>query len=198
MRNRSYFLQAAVALVVLSPPAVAQQSKEASPSEATPLTMMSKAERRAEELDRLFGKLRVQQVNVASRIWELWVQSDSSTADLILSQATQAMKDQKYDIALAMFDQLASFYPDYAEIYNKRATLYFIKGEYDNALKDIDKVLELEPRHFGALSGRGMVHHEKGEDDKALAAFREALAINPLMEGIKAAVKELEKKSPEI
>lgn len=158
---------------------------------------LSKAARRADELDKQFGRLREQQ-SAEVRIWELWVQSDSATADVLLFQATKAMNDQQFDVALPMFDQLAKAYPSYAEVYNKRATLNFLKGDYEASLKDIEKVLELEPRHFGALSGRGMIYRAQGKDSLALKALREALHINPNMEGVKSAVKELEKLSPEI
>ncbi len=184
-------------LIFSTLPSLAEESKDTAKT-AIDVVPMTRADKRAEELDRLFGKLKVQRAKVESRIWELWVQSDSSTADLILSQATKALSDEKYDVALPMFDQLAKHYPDYAEIYNKRATIYFVKGNYDKALSDIEKVLDIEPRHFGALSGRGAIYLEKKDDQKALRAFREALAINPEMEGIQAAVKMLEKRSPDI
>ena len=47
--------------------------------------------------------------------------------------------------------------PNWAEAWNKRATVLYLMGKYQLSQNDIDKVLSLEKRHFGALSGQGLV-----------------------------------------
>jgi tetratricopeptide (TPR) repeat protein len=187
-------------MILLAGPVLADSAKESSKPAATTLevTPLSRAEKRSDELDQLFGQLKQRRANVEQRIWDLWVQSNSSTADLILAQATLAIRDKQYELALRMFDEMVKHYPDYAEIYNKRATLHFVMDKLDLALRDIDRVLDIEPRHFGALAGRGLILQEKGDERAALAAYREALSINPSMEGVAMVIKELEKRSPDI
>jgi tetratricopeptide (TPR) repeat protein len=158
----------------------------------------SEAEIRAETLDRLFARLHKVESEEAARIaeqaiWQLWMSSDSPTAELLLKQATEAMNKAALEPSLAILDRLVAVHPDFAEAWNKRATLYFLMGRMDDSLADIDKVLDLEPRHFGALSGRGMIYRKEGKLSDALAAFRDALAVNPTMGSVKDAVKELEK-----
>ena len=80
-----------------------------------------------------------------------------------------------------MLDDIVARAPDWAEGWNKRATVLYLMGEYDRSLTDIDRVLALEPRHFGALAGMGLIRIEKGETREALAAFRRALAVNPFL-----------------
>ena len=46
---------------------------------------------------------------------------------------------------------------NWAEAWNKRATVLYLMGKYEQSQADIDKVLELEQRHFGALAGQGLV-----------------------------------------
>jgi tetratricopeptide (TPR) repeat protein len=142
--------------------------------------------------------LRQPDTPVEDRIWELWVQSDSPTADVLLQQATKALSVRENKIALALLDQIVKTYPTYAEAYNKRAALHFLDGNKDKALADLDTVLDLEPRHFDAMAGRGLVLEDMGKDKEAIKALKDALIINPAMEGIKAALRALEKKSPEI
>jgi tetratricopeptide (TPR) repeat protein len=164
---------------------------------------LSASELRSEELDRLFGSL---QANTGLRdpaktqasIWELWSQSDSPTADLLLGQSGIALNDEEPNIAEEILNTVIEKYPNYAEAYNKRSTLYFRMRRYDASLKDIEKVLDLEPRHFGALSGRGMIYQQQGKTRDALKALREALAINPHLTQVEQAVKLLEKQEPDI
>ncbi len=61
------------------------------------------------------------------------------------------------------------------------------------SLKDIDKVLDLEPRHFGALAGKGMILERQKKYSAAREAYEDALAVNPTLEQVKAALKELDR-----
>ena len=80
---------------------------------------------------------------------------------------------------------------DFAEAWNKRATLYHLIGEHDLAIHDIRHTLALEPRHFGALSGLGMICLQRSDEAGALKAFRDALAVHPYLSGAQDAVDNL-------
>jgi tetratricopeptide (TPR) repeat protein len=164
-------------------------------AEAMAIPKKPPAEIRADRLDVLFAKLhRGTDAQASERdIWAIWMTSDSPTAEVLLQQATRAMDAGALDQSRLILDRLIGAYPDFAEAWNKRATLNFVTGRYDESLADIDKVLELEPRHFGALSGRGMIYERQKKYGQALDAFLEALAINPNMDAVKDAVKALEK-----
>jgi tetratricopeptide (TPR) repeat protein len=155
------------------------------------------------ELDILFAKLRDPSIGsdamrVERQIWELWLHGGSDAENESLAKATLAMNVGDFKAADKLLSDLLLTAPTYAEVWNKRATLYFLMGRYDESLADIVKTLDLEPRHFGALAGRGMIYQRLGRDVDALAAFKDALAVNPIMPGAGLAVKELEKKSPEL
>jgi tetratricopeptide (TPR) repeat protein len=123
----------------------------------------------------------------------LWSSSDSATAEVLLQQASRAMKDGAPAESLKILDRLIGAYPDFAEAWNVRATLYYRMKRDDAALKDIEKVLDLEPRHFGALAGKGMILQRQKKYSAALEAFQQALAINPGLEAVKDSIKELER-----
>lgn len=191
-----------LALLSVSP-ALAEEAREPSPAPATAVARRSPAEIRADTLDSLFARLRrVSGEDEANRteaaIWKLWMSSDSPTAEVLLGQATAAMEAKEFDASLEILDSLVEVYPDFAEAWNKRATLYFYLGRYRESLADIETVLDLEPRHFGALSGRGMIYQKEKNFSAALAAFRDALAVNPAMTSIKNAIKQLERLEREI
>lgn len=168
-----------------------------------PLAAGETAQQRVEELDTLFAKLRKKGDGAASRetegrIWELWMQSDSSADDLVLARATAAMNTGNFKESEELLNGLVANSESYAEAWNKRATLYFLMGRFDDSLADIVKTLDLEPRHFGALSGRGMIYARQGKLRDALTSYREALAINPHMPGATAAVRQLEQLFPDL
>jgi tetratricopeptide (TPR) repeat protein len=158
-------------------------------------------ELRDDTLDTLFAKLqRASSEDDAKqteqKIWEVWSQSDSVTADVLLNQAVVAMNAGDNKSCFQILNQVIAAYPTYAEAWNKRATLNFMIGRYHDSLSDIDKVLELEPRHFGALAGKGMIYRAQEKWGDALDAFKEALAINPNMTSVKNAIRDLEKRQP--
>jgi tetratricopeptide (TPR) repeat protein len=185
------FLVLPLAVCLLVPGFSAVAGEASAVHKATPHDM------RDDALDSLFAKL--QQASNADdakqteqKIWDMWAQSDSVTADVLLNQAVAAMDAGDNKSSLAILDQVIASYPAYAEAWNKRATLNFMIGRYDESLADINKVLDLEPRHFGALSGRGMIYEAQQKWGDALEAFREALKINPNMTAVKNAIHDLE------
>ena len=175
------------------PEAKPEIKAEAPPPAEKPL---KPAEKRAEQLDILFASLRrpgVQSETVERKIWSLWAASDSPTAEILLQQAARAIDDRAPAEARSILDRLVGAFPDYAEAWNKRATLYFMMKRYDQSLADIEKVIELEPRHFGALAGRGVILERQKKYTEARAAYEDALAVNPTLEQVKDALKALDR-----
>lgn len=161
----------------------------------------TEAAKSAEKLDQLFGKLHqasVDSKSVEQDIWNLWSRNASPTAEVLLAQGTAAMNANELDAAEQTLIQLVESYPDFAEGWNRRATLYFMEGRYDAALVDIDHVLALEPRHFGALAGKGMILRLQGKTIEALKTLREALEMNPQMDSVSQTIKDIEKNNPDI
>ena len=186
-------------LVTFAVPGLARDGAETN----IPLKNLSAHEIREEALDRLFASLRTASNEEAAKaaeqkIWELWSRSDSPTAEVLLGQAVVAMGVSENTASLEILDRIVAAYPDYAEAWNKRATLEFVLGNFDASLADIDKVLDLEPCHFGALAGRGMILQSQQKWGAALDAYRDALRMNPNMPGVKNAVHELEKRERDI
>lgn len=159
----------------------------------------ARADQKDPRLDTLFDQLfeaptaeAAKQVEQA--IWAVWLESGSPTVDLLMQRAIVAMNEQQFDAALALFNTVVELAPDYAEGWNKRATLYYLMGRLQASIEDVERTLELEPRHFGALSGLGIIYAQQGEDEKALDAFERALIANPHLEHPRAEVERLKRK----
>ena len=150
-------------------------------------------------LDELFSRLKASQNPIESRfieqaIWQIWLVSGSDAVDRLMARGIEAMSDQKFDDALAAFNEIVRLAPGFAEGWNKRATLHYLTGNLAASLADIDRTLALEPRHFGALSGRGLVSLALGKEEAALAAFDAALAVYPNLQGRDTHIKQLREK----
>jgi tetratricopeptide (TPR) repeat protein len=189
----------AFGIAIFAAPSMAKEGGQ----DTVPFKYLSPHELRDEALDRLFAGLRTVSNEDAAKateqkIWDLWSQYDSPTAEVLLGQAVVAMNASDNAASLEILDRIIAAYPTYAEAWNKRATLQFMLGNYEASLADIEKVLDLEPRHFGALAGRGMIYQRQEKWGAALDAFREALSMNPNMTGVKNAIHELEKREKEI
>jgi tetratricopeptide (TPR) repeat protein len=121
--------------------------------------------------------------DIEYRIWKIWIEIDDPELGEMMALGILAMRHDRLGVARSMFDELIGRRPDFAEAWNKRATVNYLIGDYQASLDDIAATLAREPRHFGALSGRGLVYQEIGDDKAALASFEAALAVNPHLEG---------------
>lgn len=113
-------------------------------------------------------------------IWSIWAQTGDHELDMLLLEGSLAMSNDDYDTAMRDFNEVVKRAPNFAEGWNKRATLYFLMGNYMASLSDIDKTLALEPRHFGALAGLGLINLQMDRDQAALDAFQRVLKIDPM------------------
>jgi tetratricopeptide (TPR) repeat protein len=116
---------------------------------------------------------------LSSSIWQIWAAHDSSEINQLYVKGDMAMRNQDPQTALEYFSRVIELAPDFAEGWNKRATIYYLMGDYQASLADIEETLKLEPRHFGALSGRGLCYLELQQFDLALNSFEQALKVNP-------------------
>lgn len=129
--------------------------------------------------------------DIALDIWASWMESGSDAADLIMERAVRAQAFGDYEHAQAMYDRVIAIQPDYAEAWNRRATVFLAQENYSEALRDVNEALRLEPRHFGAWGGLGAVLEGLGSEDEALAAYQKALEIYPLFPSAKRGINRI-------
>ena len=119
---------------------------------------------------------------IESKIWELWTTHPSkSNLTALMADGSFYMSQNKLETAYETFTKTIELDSNWAEAWNKRATVLYLMGKYELSQADIDKVLELEKRHFGALSGQGLVQTALNNYQKAIDSYIEAHKVHPNM-----------------
>ena len=130
-------------------------------------------------------------------IWEIWGRSGDREIDELYLNGVELMSYGAAGEAIKTFNIIISRKPDFAEAWNKRATLYYSIGDYAKSLHDCDEVMKRNPLHFGALAGYGLIYTQMGQPARALDYFRRALKINPNMQGVSRNIELLEQQGKE-
>jgi len=128
---------------------------------------------------------------VDRRIWLLWLHNEDAAVNRLMSQGIAAMQRGALERALDRFDAIVGLAPDFAEGWNKRATVLYMMGRHSDSVADVQHVLNLEPRHYGALSGLGMILLALGREEEALPWLRRALTLNPHLHRIRSLAADL-------
>ena len=163
----------------------------------TSFISQASADQNAAELPELFSALKAagsasQARQVESEIWLKWLDTQNDkTADL-LQRVLDSMSAGELDDALSASTEIIESDPEFAEGWNKRATVYYLMGRYDESVRDIHRTLQLEPRHFGAISGLGLIFLRTGDLPAALDAFRKVLDISPQSANARRSVAQVE------
>lgn len=162
------------------------------------LSLNAAADQSSDRLDRLFANLQeTHDADVAAGItrdiWQTWHESSDPQVSDLMEEGVSALLRRQYSRALDRFTRVTHAAPDFAEGWNKLATVNFYLGNLEASAKQVEKTLSLEPRHFGAISGRGMIRLAQGMPFEAASDFRQALQINPYLADLRERVEALER-----
>ena len=142
----------------------------------------------ADQLDsrliELFDKLYIAEnkneiINLTHDIWKIWDETNDPKIEADYHRGLEAMRIGDFVMSIDFFTRVIENNPDFAEGWNKRATVYYILGQFDQSMIDINKTLLLEPRHFGAMDGMGLIFIQLQQYDKAIKIYDQMLEIFP-------------------
>lgn len=126
-------------------------------------------------------------------LWRIWARSGDPGVDRLYQTGVEQMNAGDLQQGIDTFTRIIELKPEFAEGWNKRATLYFLAGDMRKSLADCDEVMKRNPYHFGALSGYALIYIRLEHYDSALEYSRRALAVNPNLEGVRQNIDLLER-----
>ena len=150
-----------------------------------------------EQLNKLFDDLKISSESssflIEQKIWKLWsTHPNDEKLTTLLAEGSAAVNNNQLTEAINIFTKVIELDPNWAEAWNKRATVFYLVGKFQKSQDDIDKVLNLEKRHFGALAGQGLVNIQLKNYEKAIKSYQKALEIYPSMRSPVMMIKEIE------
>jgi tetratricopeptide (TPR) repeat protein len=172
-----------------SPPKVA----EAKPDPSAQVVQPAGRQKILDDLFDRLGKTRdeAEAQGIAGAIQRVWSRSGSDTADIVMERAGTLIRQKDWKLAEEMLNRLVDIEPQWAEAWNRRATVRFFQRDTTGAMEDLAHVLQLEPRHFTALVGVGAILERNEQNAQALRVFRRVLEINPRLDEIQKKVDKL-------
>lgn len=155
-------------------------------AQGPPAEQTTESDTRAAERARLFAALARAQTEaeakaVTSAIWQFWFVPPDAEAGALMDRAVGRIRRYDYAGAIEILDELVALAPEWAEAWNQRATVRFLRGNYEGSLADIERTLNLEPKHFGALAGQVIILMRQGRVRTAHSVLRRALRIHPFL-----------------
>jgi len=114
-------------------------------------------------------------------VWQLWGRSGDAAIDKLYREGLNLMQSGDTPKAIEVFGSIIAKRPEFAEAWNKRATIYYMSGEYDLSLRDCEEVLKRVPQHFGALVGYAQMLSERSQPERALELMERASQVNPYL-----------------
>ena len=113
-------------------------------------------------------------------IWQFWFsQSPDAEIRALLDAGIERREAYDFEAAEGHFDNVIRLAPNYAEGFNQRAFIRFLRQNYVMAQADLEVALELEPAHFGAMSGLYHILLSQNRSEPALRMLQKAVEIHP-------------------
>lgn len=119
-------------------------------------------------------------------LWGAWCRSGDPETDRLFRAGVEAMQNPRLEKSEEFFTRVIQRQPDFAEGWNKRATVRFMRKNFAGSIADCQETLKRNPNHFGAASGQGLCHMSRGEFREAASCFRRALQIHPHLTAVRA------------
>ena len=111
-------------------------------------------------------------------LWNVWCSEKGMDAKREIKQCGAWINSGDPELlvqASQRLETLSAQFPNWAEPYNRLATIQFHQKNFEAAQDIYEKALDLKPWHLGALNGMLMCHHMAGDADGTASWARRAI-----------------------
>ena len=112
-------------------------------------------------------------------LWECWLNEKGVLARAEMDTGIAAMNEGDLSGAIAIFHDLATEHPAWAEAINKQATVLYLQGLPEQSIAFCRLAVERKPDHFGAWNGMALCAIQIEDWPLAHRAVRESLRLQP-------------------
>ncbi|MEM2900824.1 MAG: tetratricopeptide repeat protein [Thermoplasmata archaeon] len=98
---------------------------------------------------------------------------------VLLREGTQALRLQKFDLAIQKFDTLLAMDGNDAVAWFNKGIAFFYKNKFNEAVACYDMALSINPYDADIWSNKGLVLRKMGMVEEAIKCYDKALQINP-------------------
>ena len=124
-------------------------------------------------------------------MWSIWFRLGTEEANCHLMRGSMDLEKRDFAAASQHFCRAIELDPDFAEPYNQRAIAHYLQEHFEDSIRDCKRTIRRMPCHFGAWAGMGHCYAHLDNVSEAIRCYSQALAINPGLEGIREALREL-------
>ena len=118
-------------------------------------------------------------------LWSAWCRAGDPETDRLFRAGVDAMQSRRLEESEEFFTRVIQTRPQFAEGWNKRATVRYLRQDFRGSIADCQETLARNPNHFGAASGQGLCHMSLNQTREAAICFRRALDIHSHLDGVR-------------
>jgi len=116
---------------------------------------------------------------VVSEVNKLVGDPNTRGSGLYVERGNLYSSQQKWDLALADYNEAILLNPKYTSAYINRGLVYKEQEKFDLAFADYSKAIELDPKYTWAYFQRGLLYKKQKKFDLALADYNKAIELDP-------------------
>ena len=107
--------------------------------------------------------------------------TNEATLSVDSSEATQAVKENRFEDALMLFEIILKDHPDHIDsLYLASVSSRYLK-KFDDSIKYIERLLHNAPDMGRAYQELGHINRDAGNEEKAAINYRQACELNPAL-----------------
>ncbi len=100
-----------------------------------------------------------------------------SEAEEHFSAGVQLQDQERWEEAIAEYDEAIRLDSEFFEAYNNRAYVHFKLDQFERAIQDYDEAIRLDPRNPMVYATRGITYRLAGKIDEAIADLEKVISL---------------------